>query len=73
MRSFEDAVCALEGIAYTVSLPSGLNAIATAILAVCLAGCLPYPEKQLPRYYLQCAGRAGWMGTGYLNGLDDPL
>ena len=37
-RSFEDAVSALEGAARTVSLPSGLNAITTAILAVCGAG-----------------------------------
>jgi cystathionine beta-lyase len=37
-RSFEEAVGALEGAARTVSLPSGLNAIATAILAVCRAG-----------------------------------
>jgi cysteine-S-conjugate beta-lyase len=37
-RSFEDAVSALEGAARTVSLPSGLNAIATAILSVCGAG-----------------------------------
>ena len=37
-RSFEDAVSALEGAARTVSLPSGLNAITTAILSVCGAG-----------------------------------
>ena len=37
-RSFEEAVSALEGAARTVSLPSGLNAIATAILSVCRAG-----------------------------------
>jgi cystathionine beta-lyase len=37
-RSFEEAVSALEGAARTVSLPSGLNAIVTAILAVCRAG-----------------------------------
>jgi cystathionine beta-lyase len=37
-RSFEEAVGALEGAARTVSLPSGLNAIATAILSVCRAG-----------------------------------
>jgi cystathionine beta-lyase len=37
-RSFEEAVSALEGAACTVSLPSGLNAIATAILSVCRAG-----------------------------------
>jgi cysteine-S-conjugate beta-lyase len=36
--SFEDAISALEGAARTVSLPSGLNAITTAILAVCGAG-----------------------------------
>ena len=35
--SFEEAVSALEGAARTVSLPSGLNAITTAILAVCSA------------------------------------
>ena len=37
-RSFEDAVSALESAARTVSLPYGLNAIVTAILAVCRAG-----------------------------------
>ncbi len=37
-RSFEEAVSALEGAARTVSLPSGLNAIVTAILAICRAG-----------------------------------
>src|SRR6266849_3172548 len=37
-RSFEDAVNALEGGARTVVVPSGLNAIATAILSVCDAG-----------------------------------
>jgi cystathionine beta-lyase len=37
-RSFEDAVSELEGAARTVTLPSGLNAIATAILSVCGAG-----------------------------------
>ncbi len=37
-RSFEEAICALEGAARTVSLPSGLNAITTAILSVCRAG-----------------------------------
>jgi cystathionine beta-lyase len=37
-RSFEDAIGALEGAARTVTLPSGLNAIATAILSVCGAG-----------------------------------
>jgi cystathionine beta-lyase len=37
-RSFEDAVNALEGGARTIVVPSGLNAIATAILSVCGAG-----------------------------------
>src|SRR5688572_15187449 len=37
-RSFEDAISALEGAARTVTVPSGLNAIATAILSVCGAG-----------------------------------
>ncbi|MGH6878033.1 MAG: cystathionine beta-lyase [Rhizomicrobium sp.] len=37
-RSLEDAVTALEGGARTVLCPSGLNAIATAILSVCSAG-----------------------------------
>jgi len=37
-RSFEDAIGALEGAARTVTVPSGLNAIATAILSVCSAG-----------------------------------
>jgi cysteine-S-conjugate beta-lyase len=37
-RSFEDAISTLEGAARTVSLPSGLNAIATAIMSVCRAG-----------------------------------
>jgi cysteine-S-conjugate beta-lyase len=36
--SFEQAISALEGAARTVSLPSGLNAITTAIFAVCGAG-----------------------------------
>jgi cystathionine beta-lyase len=36
--SFEDAVSELEGAARTVTVPSGLNAIATAILSVCGAG-----------------------------------
>lgn len=36
--SFEEAISALEGAARTVSLPSGLNAITTAILSVCGAG-----------------------------------
>jgi cystathionine beta-lyase len=37
-RSFETAVNALEGAARTVSVPSGLNAVTTAILSVCGAG-----------------------------------
>ena len=37
-RSFESAIEALEGGARCVALPSGLNAIATAILSVCNAG-----------------------------------
>lgn len=37
-RSFEDAVSALEGAARTVTVPSGLNANALAILSVCGAG-----------------------------------
>jgi cystathionine beta-lyase len=37
-RSFEEAIAALEGAARTVSVPSGLNAVATAILSVCNAG-----------------------------------
>src|SRR5580693_436198 len=37
-RSFEEAVAALEGAARAVSLPSGLNAIATAILTMCGTG-----------------------------------
>lgn len=37
-RSFEEAISALEGAARTVTVPSGLNAIATAILSVCGAG-----------------------------------
>jgi cystathionine beta-lyase len=37
-RSFEDAVSWLEGAARSVSVPSGLNAIATAILSVVSAG-----------------------------------
>ena len=36
--SFEEAMSALEGAARTVSLPSGLSAITTAILAVCKTG-----------------------------------
>jgi cysteine-S-conjugate beta-lyase len=36
--SFEEAMSALEGAARTVSLPSGLNAITTAILSVCGTG-----------------------------------
>ena len=37
-RSLEEAVCALEGGARTVLVPSGLNACATALLAVVGAG-----------------------------------
>ena len=37
-RSFEAAISDLEGAARTVTVPSGLNAIATAILSVCGAG-----------------------------------
>ena len=37
-KSLEDAITALEGAARTVLCPSGLNAIATAILSVCSAG-----------------------------------
>src|SRR6478609_10276364 len=37
-RSFEEAICALEGGARTVVVPSGLNACAVAIMAVCGAG-----------------------------------
>lgn len=37
-RSFESAIEELEGGARCVAVPSGLNAIATAILAVCGAG-----------------------------------
>ncbi len=37
-RSFEEAVSALEGAARTVTVPSGLNANALAILSVCGAG-----------------------------------
>ena len=37
-RSFEDAINALEGAARTVTVPSGLNANALAILSVCGAG-----------------------------------
>ena len=37
-RSFEDAITALEGGARTVTVPSGLNAIALAIMSVCGAG-----------------------------------
>jgi cystathionine beta-lyase len=37
-RSFEGAIEELEGGARCVAVPSGLNAIATAILAVCSAG-----------------------------------
>jgi len=37
-RSLEEAICALEGGARTVLVPSGLNACATAILSVAGAG-----------------------------------
>ncbi|HEX3432220.1 MAG TPA: cystathionine beta-lyase [Rhizomicrobium sp.] len=37
-KSLEDAVNALEGAGHTVLCSSGMNAIATAILAVCSAG-----------------------------------
>ncbi len=37
-RSFEEAVTALEGGARTVACPSGINAIALAILSVCNTG-----------------------------------
>ena len=37
-RSFEDAINELEGAARTVTVPSGLNANALAILSVCGAG-----------------------------------
>jgi cysteine-S-conjugate beta-lyase len=37
-RSFENAIELLEGGARCVAVPSGLNAIATAILSVCSAG-----------------------------------
>ncbi|HEV2561241.1 MAG TPA: cystathionine beta-lyase [Rhizomicrobium sp.] len=37
-RSFEEAINALEGGARTVTVPSGLNAIALAILSVCGTG-----------------------------------
>ena len=37
-RSFEAAINALEGAARTVTVPSGLNANAVAILSVCGAG-----------------------------------
>jgi cysteine-S-conjugate beta-lyase len=37
-RSLEDAITALEGGAHTVICPSGMNAIATAIAAVCGGG-----------------------------------
>ncbi len=37
-KSFEDLVTQLEGGARTVTVPSGLNAIATAIMSVCGAG-----------------------------------
>ena len=38
LRSLEEAICELEGAAKAVLVGSGLNAVATAILAVCGAG-----------------------------------
>lgn len=38
LKSLEDAINQLEGAARTLFLPSGLNAVATAILSVCGAG-----------------------------------
>lgn len=38
LKSLEDAINVLEGATHTVFVPSGLNAVATAILAVCSAG-----------------------------------
>lgn len=38
VESLEEVVTALEGAAKTVLVPSGLNAVATALLAVCTAG-----------------------------------
>jgi cystathionine beta-lyase len=37
-RSLQDAISALEGAARTALVPSGLNAVTTAIMAVCNAG-----------------------------------
>ncbi len=37
-KSFEDAISAIEGAAKTVSVTSGVQAIALAILSVCGAG-----------------------------------
>ena len=37
-RSFEEAISVLEGAARTVTVPSGLNANALAILSACGAG-----------------------------------
>src|ERR1700748_2784658 len=37
-KSFEDAISSLEGAARTVSVTSGIQAIALAILSVCNAG-----------------------------------
>jgi len=38
VESLEEVVTALEGAAKTVLVPSGLNAVATSLLAVCTAG-----------------------------------
>ncbi len=38
LKSLEDAINVLEGAARTLFVPSGLNAVATAILSVCGAG-----------------------------------
>jgi cystathionine beta-lyase len=38
VESLEEVITALEGAAKTVLVPSGLNAVATALLAVCSAG-----------------------------------
>lgn len=38
VESLEEVITALEGAAKTVLVPSGLNAVATALLAVCTAG-----------------------------------
>ena len=73
-RSFEAAISDLEGAARTVTVPSGLNAIATAILSVCGAGdhllvadnaygpTRVFCEKTLKRYGVE---------TGYFAAGDD--